>query len=731
MEFLSCDVFINFLLDEQAGRLQLNAYAGIPEEEAGRIEWLDFGVAVCGCVARDRERIIAEDVQNSTDPQTSLVKSFGIQAYCCHPLLIRDRLIGTLSFGTRARTRFSEDDVALMNEVANLTSVAMDRVRTEQALREMGQDLNRAQAVGLIGSWRLDVRRNVLEWSEQNWRIFGVARGTPLSYETFLSTVHPEDRAAVDKAWKSALGGNPYDTEHRIVRGDEIRWVRERAELEFDENGILLGGFGTTQDITERKAAEAKLEWLASFPELSPIPVAEIDLATNMIGYLNPSTRRLFPDLEALGTAHPFLAGLPEMAGALDDAARTRLNRELTVGEAVYAQVIAPISGLSRVRVYSMDITERRRMERVMLEMERLKILERSQKVWQNTFDGITDLISVHDQDGTILMANRAFLDAFGLTLETMHEKRCYQLFHGDEATHAHCPMPKTWDTGLSQSSEFSETQLGRTYDISTFPFLSAEGTTEGIIHIAKDVTERKQTEMGLILSDRLAALGQMASGIAHELNNPLATISGCAEGLQSRAVEGSLETWLLRDYLEIIREEITRCKAITANMLSFVRKGSSQKRALNVAETLDRTLELIGFQGRLLNVEIGKHYPATPLVVMAAEGELKQVYIILLSNALDAQEDRDRLEVAAGADDSHVWVSIRDAGPGIPADIADRIFDPFFTTKPKGTGLGLAIARKIVESLDGTITLEETSEKGSTFLLRLPRAEETEVVVS
>ena len=127
-------------------------------------------------------------------------------------------------------------------------------------MRESREDLDRAQAVGQIGSWRLDVRRNVLTWSDENHRIFGVPKGTPLTYETFLGTVHPDDRQYVDTQWKAGLRGEPYDIEHRIVVDGQVKWVREKAYLEFDDAGKLLGGFGITQDITERKQAEEALK---------------------------------------------------------------------------------------------------------------------------------------------------------------------------------------------------------------------------------------------------------------------------------------------------------------------------------------------------------------------------------------------------------------------------------------------------------------------------------------
>lgn len=143
--------------------------------------------------------------------------------------------------------------------MGTITRDISDIKQLEASLRASHDDLNRAQSVAKVGSWRLDLRRNELRWSDESYRIFGVSPGTPMTYEGFLACVHPDDRAYVDREWTAALRGQPYDIEHRIVAGGAIKWVREKADLELDEHHALVGCIGITHDITERKRAEDEL----------------------------------------------------------------------------------------------------------------------------------------------------------------------------------------------------------------------------------------------------------------------------------------------------------------------------------------------------------------------------------------------------------------------------------------------------------------------------------------
>ncbi|MGJ0505816.1 MAG: ATP-binding protein [Methylocystis sp.] len=202
-------------------------------------------------------------------------------------------------------------------------------LRTEQGA-QLSENFARAQQLGQIGWWRLDTRRNVLTWSDENYRIFGKRPGEPQTYQTFLETVHPEDRDLVHERWSAALRGANYDIEHRILAGGEVKWVREKAILEFDPDGALLGGFGITQDITERKAVEHALKWNVRRNELLTKTAARLLEASDVQGVVDELCSEVMSFLEC----DVFFNFLAEEGGQ-----RLRLNACAGISEAAAAEI--------------------------------------------------------------------------------------------------------------------------------------------------------------------------------------------------------------------------------------------------------------------------------------------------------------------------------------------------------------------------------------------------------
>ncbi len=383
---------------------------------------------------------------------------------------------------------------------------------------------------------------------------------------------------------------------------------------------------------------------------------------------------------------------------------------------------------LSAVSSALTGIVQRKRMEE---ERERMisdlqALLDKvsvSRLEWQETFDSITDMISIHDEDYRIIKANKAFAGRFGLTPRDVIHKKCYELFHHQHSPVPECPHRKTLEGSGPHTEEIADPASGRIFLISTFPFFSAESRTRGVVHIARDITEARENEARLMMNERLAALGKMASGIAHEINNPLAAIAGCVDGMNRRIGRGEYDQELFKKYLAIMKEELTRSKNITTSMLSFVQKKDYEKKPFRIHEAVLKSLEIIGYQGRLKNVTVTKKMADGTPVIHGSEGELKQVFLIILTNALDAMDDKGALAIETSINGQVLTITVTDTGPGIPPENLSRIFDPFFTTKSErgGTGLGLSIANRIIAAHNGRIRVSSAGGSGATVTIEFP----------
>jgi two-component system, NtrC family, sensor kinase len=268
------------------------------------------------------------------------------------------------------------------------------------------------------------------------------------------------------------------------------------------------------------------------------------------------------------------------------------------------------------------------------------------------------------------------------------------------------------------------ETKIFR---LTNAPFESVEERVAHTVVLVEDVTRAKRLERQMLLTERLTTAGRLAAGVAHELNNPLATIAGCAESLRARLKEGGLAKASELDdfprYLGLIEEETFRCKEITGTLLQFVRDPGSHRAPTDLNALVLKAIELLSHQSRFAESRfVTELDPALPSLAVN-EGQLRQVFIGLASNALEAMEGRGALTVRSRLHRGEVEVEVEDEGPGIPEEILSRIFDPFFTTKPpgQGTGLGLAIAQGIVTDHGGRIEITTRSGKGSLFRVVLP----------
>ena len=262
MEYLDCQVFFNFLVDEQKSRLHLNAWAGIPREKAQEIEWLDFGVAVCGCAAKAGNRIVAENIETTHDIRTELVKSFGIKAYACHPLLEQKRVIGTLSFGTSTSNTFSEDELAMMKAVADQVAIAMSRVRSAEALRNSEERYRHLVLHAPAGIYEIDFATGrFTSVNDAMCQILGYTRDELLSMTAF-DIIDQEGITSFATRVQRAQAGERLDdvVEYRI-RAKDSRLIWASLNIAFRwEGGKIAGAMVVAYDVSERKQREKEQE---------------------------------------------------------------------------------------------------------------------------------------------------------------------------------------------------------------------------------------------------------------------------------------------------------------------------------------------------------------------------------------------------------------------------------------------------------------------------------------
>jgi PAS domain S-box-containing protein len=366
-------------------------------------------------------------------------------------------------------------------------------------------------------------------------------------------------------------------------------------------------------------------------------------------------------------------------------------------------------------------------MARLAVERAELRQVDAKLRLMGAAVEEANELILIVSKTGVIRHANRAFCDAVIYELsELLHKTPAIVL--GEES------LPRLDEIRkLTKGQTWSGTLVHRRKDGTMFqaastvvPLTNEQGDVTHLVQMERDITEELRLRGQLIHSERLSAVGQLVSGVAHELNNPLQSILGFTELL----IDAEERPELRRD-LEQVRSEAIRAGKIVRNLLAFVRRSSSERTIASVNDIVKTTVSLRSYEFATANIRLFESYAeGLPLVVVNPE-EIQQVILNLILNAEQAMRAAHRsgtLTVTTNCVNALVTIDIQDDGPGVPPMMAGRIFEPFFSTKEvgEGTGLGLSIAMGIAEAHGGSLALVPT-EKGACFRLSLPAADPAE----
>ncbi|HEX7048537.1 MAG TPA: PAS domain S-box protein [Gammaproteobacteria bacterium] len=643
--------------------------------------------------------------------------------------------------------RSHDEDESL--HAARADRLAAEVMRYAGELRSLNEHLRVAQRVANVGSWQLGIRDESRVWSDEMFRITGISRDKPLTTDALASVLHPADRDAFLEQRKHFMAGNdlPGEFEHRIIRptDGEVRWVRERVEISFDEDNQPAWLFGTLQDITRDRHAEEQVreseERFRLVAKAASDTIWDWDLVHDRVwwnegvreafGYtpqnIGPSSRsfveRIHPDDRAR------VQGLLQKAirGDSDEwSAEYRFRR----ANGSYADV------WMRGYVVARDQTGRAmRMVGGMNDISIAKEREVRLEEQAALLDKAQDAIIVSDIHSLTLFWNKGAERLYGWKTDEIIGRNKRELLEADPAAFD-MAMRQLMETGEWSGMLAQKRKDGGLFTVEAVMALVANdaGKPTRILCINTDITERLALEEQLRQSQRLEAVGHLTGGIAHDFNNLLTVILGNAETIADRLPDNPE----LKNLALMTRDAATRGAELTHGLLAFARRQPLQPKAVDV-EALVMRME--NFLRRALpeNIDIETTAAHDLWNAFVDPAQLESVMLNLALNAKDAMPEGGKLTVEtanAELDDDYVarhadaepgcyvMLAVCDTGTGIPPDILDRVFDPFFTTKEKGrgTGLGLSMAYGFVRQSGGHIRIESGLGQGTTVRVYLPR---------
>jgi two-component system NtrC family sensor kinase len=348
------------------------------------------------------------------------------------------------------------------------------------------------------------------------------------------------------------------------------------------------------------------------------------------------------------------------------------------------------------------------------------EIVRRSKEDWETAFNALAEGIAVVGPGELILRANRALASLMSLPEADLVGRRFTESLVGSSE-----PVAE-----LIASAQLGERTAplvvrlegtGRVLRVTAAPFAERAGR---VVLLVEDVTEQRMMEAQLIQNDKMASIGQLVSGVAHELNNPLTSIAGLTELLLERELPADFP----REHLRVIHDQAERAGRIVRNLLTFARKGVVEKSPVDLNDVAARSAQLIVYELQLHGIELEQALSPVPVVVLGDRHELQQVLLNLITNAVQAVSQLPpgrgrRISIATTRDDSQAMLRVRDTGPGVPPQHASSLFTPFFTTKAagQGTGLGLSLSYGLVKAHGGELRYEPAPEGGAEFRVVLP----------
>jgi len=337
-----------------------------------------------------------------------------------------------------------------------------------------------------------------------------------------------------------------------------------------------------------------------------------------------------------------------------------------------------------------------------------------AEKELANIFESIPDMVYFISSDYLIRNINKAVCKRLGKQPEEIIGEKCYKILHGMDEPWGECPHRKTIESKMENVREVEDHYLGGTFISSSSPIFNMKGELIGTVHVLRDISELKRLQERLVMTERMAALGEVAAKVAHEIRNPLISVGGFAKRLEKK-LSGNL-----KEYADIISKEVERLERILNEILGFVREMRIVKESVTAEKLIDDIISLIQSDIEDRDIVIVRESDG-PVELYVDPGRMKEALLNIMTNAIQAIVSNGTISIKTYVKGNGALIEIMDTGEGIDDKDMPFIFDPFFTTKKIGTGLGLSITRRIIEEHKGRIEVESSPGIGTTLRLFMP----------
>jgi len=372
----------------------------------------------------------------------------------------------------------------------------------------------------------------------------------------------------------------------------------------------------------------------------------------------------------------------------------------------------------------SIEVLERRKIE---------KALRKAEEDWRNSFNALDDAMLIIDRDYTIEKMNSSGLALFNKQEDNLAGKKCYKVIRNRDKYCTDCPMKTALKSKKPYTIERHDEVLGKYFSVKAAPILDENNKVVKCAYVIRDTTREvkareneKALQQELNLTSRLASIGEVAAGIAHEINNPLTGVIGFAQMLAAMEMPEQM-----REAVDVINDGARRTAGIVQKLLTFARRNKTTKEYVDINAVLNSTLDIRAYEMKTNSIEVVSRFDPDLPKTMANTGQLQQVFLNIVINAEQAMamaHVTGKLSIKTEIVNSKIRVSIADNGVGITKENLNKLFDPFFTTKGDngGTGLGLSISYGIIKEHKGKIKVKSIAGKGATFIIELPIISQT-----